>query len=103
MTTTHPHRGSTRSWRRLRARWTWHLRNIGPVICGAPWCDQLVTADDTWDLSHPADQPHVEGGRDEDATPWHMSCNRPDGARIAHRRRRARALAAVELTPSRDW
>jgi hypothetical protein len=92
-----------RAWSRLRARWVWHLVNVGPVICGAPDCSALITADDRWHLGHPAGQPRVLGGNDADATPWCVACNLADGARVGHQQRAARAASARTTTPSRDW
>lgn len=97
--------GGTQTWRHLRARFAWHLANIGPLPCikgGQP-----ITATDDWDLGHRIDR--VLGGTDDDgvgpehrhATPGCCEGNRPAGARLGNQLRAQRR--AGHLEPSRDW
>src|SRR3954468_16447204 len=78
------------SWRRRRRAWA-AVVAAGNVKC---WrCGLLIHPAQRWELGHHL--PWIMGGRDEDATPEHFSCNRYHGGR--------RARADLVATTTRRW
>lgn len=57
-----------------RRRWAQRIEQLGGWECRR--CRRMIRPGDTWELGHPADQPHADGNHDQGLEPEHRHCNR---------------------------
>lgn len=77
--------GSTREWRKIRARFEILISTLGSLPCRR--CGRAITSADDWHLGHPEEAPRALGGDDSDLWPECVPCSTSAGATLGNKLR----------------